>query len=212
MIKRSPLCSDCVTLIFMQNTCFCINSRALCMFAFSLLCKCECVWVVVVVVAVMHVCLCVHVAQALASSCQSLKLFTPCCCLREELQPPSSSSTAPHPPLSPRGWQPQLESRRSDWAMGNAPRGAVRWSSGHLGQTLLNALGWLRFDRLGQGRKGGGENVCVSVYQCRSLMTEQMEVVWFFNIRKSLVVVFLMWLQRGSAFTSFTCPSCSIQT
>lgn len=132
------------------------------------------------------VCACVRACISPRSSCQSLKLFTLCCCLGAESLPP-------HPP---EGVSPSWRARdhAEPWGM---PPEELRWTGVQLGQILLNALGWLRSDRLARRKNGGGECVCECVWrircrepgsiscQCRSHMTNQMEVDWCVNMRKS---------------------------
>lgn len=160
LIKRLAFNWACMTLIFMQNKCFSINLSALCVFAHSLLQR----W--------MQACLCAYIIGGVCDMFAHITLgsqvllswvwsFSLSVVVWEQ-----SGHTSPPPPptlhLIPGGCQPQLEHRRSGWAMRNAPRGAVRWTRVQLGQTLLNAQGWLRSDRLGQ-RQDGRWGMCARV-------------------------------------------------
>lgn len=94
-----------------------------------------------------------------------------CCCLGAESLLPL------------RGCQPQLESQRSCWAMRDPPTPEeLRWTRVQLGQTLLNALGWLRPDRL--ARRIRCRRPRSTLHQSRSHMTNQMEVYGRVKMRK----------------------------
>lgn len=79
---------------------------------------------------------------------------------------------------------------------GGMPPEVLWWDGVQLGQTPLNALGSLRSDRLAQ-RKGGGECVggrmvgcrepCSVSHQCRSHMTNQMDVIIKMRGEKNLI-------------------------